>query len=360
MPALKRTERVARAFALAQSGRIAELRRDLRSAHGLYQEARDVLEGVGPTPLLANILRWQGSVRRDEGKLEEADELYRQSLDVAVACGSLAARAAAINCRGVLAQRSGDLARAERTLEEAQRMAMEAGEIRLTGMIRQNLGVLFNVRGDLERALEHHRAAVEAFENMGDDEAVSWALNNLGMVFNDLNETVRAERAFLRGLAIARNRRDRPLQGILLCNYAEGLIATERWEEATAALETAFAIACEGQDLKRGGEALKFLGVLERECRRHTAALERFDQALSTATSVQDALLTAEVLRERGELHLRSDDATAAHEDWAAAERAFRSAGATRDADAVRERMAGLSRPRQKSAQSLGEPRGVS
>ena len=357
---MNRTERLGRAFALAQSGRIAELRRDLRSALGLYQEARDVLDGIGPTPLLANILRWQGSVRRDEGKLEEADELYRESLDVAVACGSLAARAAAINCRGVLAQRSGDLAQAERTFDEAQRLAIEAGEIRLTGMIRQNLGVLFNIRGDFESALEHHRAAVEAFENMGDDEAVSWALNNLGMLFNDLNETVRAERAFLRGLAIARNRHDRPLQGVLLCNYAEGLIATERWEEAAAALETAFAIACEGQDLKRSAEALKFLGVLERECRRFTAALERFDHALSTATSVQDALLTAEVLRERGALHLQRADAVAAREDWAAAERAFRSAGAARDADAMRERIAGLPRLRDESSHPWGEPKSAS
>jgi tetratricopeptide (TPR) repeat protein len=211
-------------------------------------------------------------------------------------------------------------------------------------MVQQNLGVLANIRGDLEAAKTHYRAALRAFGEMGDDEASSWVLNNIGMLLNDLGSPSRAERSFRRGLTIARTRRDRPLEGILLGNYAEGLIAMKRWDDAAEALDEAFNIACEGDDLARAGEALKFHGVLERERGRFDEARQRFQEALNVATSMDDRLLIGEVLRERGELHQRMCDATSAAADLAEALKVLEAAGATRDADDVRLRLADLTK----------------
>jgi tetratricopeptide (TPR) repeat protein len=331
-----------RALALARAGRVAELCRDLGGALSSYHDARSLLVGLHPTPLLAKVLRWEGTVLRDRGELDNAEARYLESMDIAKAAGSLADQAGTTNCLAVVAQRRGRMDEAMSLYGHAARLSREAGEIRLAGMIEQNLGVLANVRGDFVRARQHYEAALEALEEAGDHEGTSWVLNNLGMLHNDLEQPYRAEVTLRRGLAIARGRGDRPLEGILLANLAEGLIATGRWEEASASLDAAFEIACEGEDLARAGQALKFLGVLERERGRTPQALQRFQEALGVAESIQDTLLVGEILFARAELHHLSASDAEAVEDLMSALSAFGTAGAERDAALVRRRLAAL------------------
>jgi tetratricopeptide (TPR) repeat protein len=335
-------DRLRGALELARGGRAAELRRDLSSALSRYGEAMSLLSGVEPTSLYANLLRWSGSVLRDLGRVDEADRMYSDSFDVADRTGAVAAKASALNCRAVVAQRRGDLDEATALYRRAARLAAEGGEIRLAGMIEQNLGVLANIRGDLDGALVRYRAALRAFQEVSDHEAVSWVLNNMGMLLNDLGLPQRAEGVFVEGLEIARTRRDEPMEGVLSANYAESLIALERWNEAMARLDTALSIANAGDDAARTGEALKLLGVLDRERGELDAAGTRLDEALNIARSVQDPLLVAEVLRERGELLRRRRMPTEALVDWETALRGFEELHATLDADDLRARMEGL------------------
>lgn len=322
-----------RALALARGGRTLERRRDLSGALELYGDAERLLEGAAASPLLANVLRWKGTVLRDQGDLDGAEEYYRRSLEAAEECGSLEARAAAENCRAAMAQRRGDAERAIQLYGSATALATEAGEIHLVGLIEMNLGVLSNIRGDLTGAQSHYRTALRAFQDVGDDRSASWVLNNLGLLLNDRALPAVAEKVLLRGLDIARSRGDRHMQGILLTSYAESLIARALWDDAAATLEEAFQIVCEGDEPGRAGEVLKFLGVLERERGRLHEAEEHFREALSVATSVHDRLLTAEIMRERGKLHLRRGHRDAAVRDWSEARKAFERAGAVRDAD---------------------------
>lgn len=335
-------DRLRDALELARGGRAAEMRRDLSSALSRYAEAMKLLSGVGPTPLHANLLRWSGSVLRDLGRVDEAERMYADSFDVADRTGAVAAKASALNCSAVVAQRRGDLDEASALYRRAARLAVEGGEIRLAGMIEQNLGVLANIRGDLDGALVRYRAALRAFQEVSDDEAVSWVLNNMGMLLNDLGLPMRAERAFLDAMNIARTRGDKPMEGVLSANYAESLIALRRWSEAAEQLDSALSIAHAGDDAGRAGEALKFLGVLEREQGDLDAAAARFDDALTIARSVQDPLLVAETLRERGELLRRRRRPSEALADWDAARRGFEELHAALDADDVRARMEGL------------------
>src|SRR6476659_1485535 len=64
------------------------------------------------SPLLADVLRWQGSVLRDQGKTDEAEELYQRSLRVAQDLAYLAGESHAVNCLGVIAQRRGEMKKA--------------------------------------------------------------------------------------------------------------------------------------------------------------------------------------------------------------------------------------------------------
>jgi tetratricopeptide (TPR) repeat protein len=330
---------IERALELARAGRAAEKRRALVDALAAYEGARDAVAGLSPTPLLVNILRWMGSVHRDLGDPDRADVCYEESLRLAELTGTTSGQAAALNCRAVIAQRKGDLDDAVRLYRRASRLAAEAGEIRLAGMIEQNLGVLANIRGDLDGALVRYRASLRAFEQVRDDEAVSWVLNNMGMLLNDLAKPERAEGLFLRGLEIARARGDRAMEGTLLTNYAEGLIIAKRWADASAALEAALIIAREGGEPARGGETLKFYGVMERERGMYDAAALYFSDALSVGRAAHDPLLVAEVRREWGELRFSQGDLIGAADDWTDALNGFERLAATLDANRMRARL---------------------
>jgi tetratricopeptide (TPR) repeat protein len=336
---LPTTDPIEQALELARVGRAAEKRRALREALTAYERARDTVAGLAPTPLLVNVLRWLGSVHRDLGDPAQADVCYQESLRVAELTGTVSGQAAALNCRAVIAQRKGDLDDAVRLYRRAARLAAEAGEIRLAGMIEQNLGVLANIRGDLDGALVRYRASLRAFEQVRDDEAVSWVLNNMGMLLNDLGKPERAEGLFLRGLEIARMRGDRSMEATLLTNYAEGLIARQRWADASVALESALILTREGGEPARVAETLKFYGMMERERQMYDQARRYLGEALSIAQSVHDPLLVAEIRREWGEVRYVEGDLPGAADDFTEALNGFERLAATLDANRMRARL---------------------
>lgn len=337
MSPLERNEavevRLDKALEFARGGRSLELQRDLAGARGRYEEALLLLTDLDPTPLLAKLLRWNGSVCRDLGEVDRADDLYAQSYDVSERTGATAGQASALNCRAVIAQRRGDVDEATTLYRRAARLATEAGEIRLAGMIEQNLGVLANIRGDLDGALVRYRAALRAFREVADDEAVSWVLNNMGMLLTDLGLSNRAEKCFLDGLEIAEARRDRTMEGVLRTNYAECLTALGRWDEARHNLGLGLGIARRGGDRTREGEALKLLGVLERELGALVEAEPHLDDAVDIGWTMDDPLLVAESLRERGRLRALQGRSDHAARDWAEARAGFVALNATLDAD---------------------------
>jgi len=106
-------------------------------------------------PLLADALRWQGSVLRDRGQPSAARPLYERSLEVATEIGYTAGRAHAMNCLGTLAQRRGELAEAATLYAAALVEAEGCGETRLMGMVQQNLGIVADSRGNPASALAH-------------------------------------------------------------------------------------------------------------------------------------------------------------------------------------------------------------
>lgn len=326
-------ERLDQALELARGGRSLELQRDLSGARTRYENALALLSELEPTPLLAKLLRWNGSVCRDLGEIDRADELYAESFVAAERAGTTAGQASALNCRAVIAQRRGDVDRATALYRRAARLATEAGEIRLAGMIEQNLGVLANIRGDLDGALVRYRAALRAFREVADDEAVSWVLNNMGMLLTDLGLSARAEKSFLDGLELASERRDQAMEGVLRANYAECLIVMKRWEAAREQLVISLGIAQHGSARTREGETLKHLGTLERELGQLEEAEIHLQSALDIGWAMDDPLLVAESLRERGRLRVLQGRPEDAAQDWTEARARFASLNAALDAD---------------------------
>src|SRR5213082_2669093 len=123
---------------LVDLAREAERRGDTAKSLGFYDDAIEMLEREQDLVLLADALRWKGTLHREQGDTEAAYRCYAQSLIQAEKCGSIGAKAHGYNCLAIIAQRRGNLGESEKLYNQAADYAGRAADVRLLGMIEQN------------------------------------------------------------------------------------------------------------------------------------------------------------------------------------------------------------------------------
>jgi tetratricopeptide (TPR) repeat protein len=308
-------------------------------------EALAMLGVSEDTPLLADILRWQGSVLRDQGKTDEAESLYHRSLRVAQDLDYLAGQSHAVNCLGVIAQRRGELKRAGQLFVAAQRMAEGCGDRKLAGMIQQNRGVIADISGDCEAALAHYHESLDAFEATNDERSMTLVLNNIGLLHFKLSRHPDARRCYDRALGLARSRGDLLSEGVIEENIAELELSRGDLSAASESIARALEIAILRQDPLRRASALKLLGVSLRLSGRAQESLDPLRGALAICANADDALLEAEVLVETGSALADTGDRGAARESLESALQVYKRIGATKQALRVEEIVANFAQP---------------
>lgn len=312
------------------------------SALQLGREAIAMLTGDAETPLLADVLRWQGSVMRERGQTSAAEPLYQRSLGVAERLGYDAGRAHALNSLASLAQRRGDLAAAGNLINDALALAARCGETRLVGMLQQNLGILADIRGNPSAALAYYRVSLHTFEESNDLQPMCWVLNNLGLLLLKEEEFDEAHRMLDRALGIARARGDMMAEGIVEENRAELYLTEGHIDEGYASLVRALDVAETRGDDMRKAAALKLRGAHERLSGRPADAVNTLQYALTLSAVTEDALLGAEVLYQFAMALSASGDASTADQVWLAALDAFERIAARQWVTRVRERLSGV------------------
>ncbi|HEY4672434.1 MAG TPA: hypothetical protein VIG78_10240, partial [Gemmatimonadaceae bacterium] len=78
---------------LVEHARDAERRGDTARSLRLYDDAIEALEREQDLPALADVLRWKGTVHREQGETEVAYRCYTQSLILAERSNSVSAKA---------------------------------------------------------------------------------------------------------------------------------------------------------------------------------------------------------------------------------------------------------------------------
>ena len=86
VPRIKQND-AGRARALVDLARDAEQRGDVLRSLRFYDDALAVLADETDLPLLADALRWKGTLHREQGETELAYRYYIQSLVNAETCG---------------------------------------------------------------------------------------------------------------------------------------------------------------------------------------------------------------------------------------------------------------------------------
>ena len=127
---------------LVNLAREAEQRGDVVRSLRFYDEALALLADETDLPLLADALRWKGTIHREQGETELAYRYYKQSLVYAETCGSSAGQAHAYNCLAIIAQRRGNLSECERLYVQASDLAGSAGDVAVTTIPNARIGAL--------------------------------------------------------------------------------------------------------------------------------------------------------------------------------------------------------------------------
>jgi tetratricopeptide (TPR) repeat protein len=323
--------------------RLAELARVAGygdSPESALRSIRDGLNRAGDDePLIADLLRWQGSILRDRGQTSAAEPLYRQSLDIARRVDYDTGAAQTLNCLAGLAQRRGNLVGAANIATDALLMAERCGDRHLFGMLQQNLGVLADIRGNTAAAFAHYGVGLRTLESVDDPEQVCRLLNNFGVLCGKEGRHDDARAAFRRALSIARARGDLVAEGVIEESRAEFELLRDAVDEAYEPLSRAYEIANQrGDDLGRAA-ALKLRGAYQRLCGRPIEATDTLRYALTLSAVAEDALLGAETLYQFGLALYAAGQRNEARESWQAALDAFERIAARQWVTRVRHRL---------------------
>jgi len=327
---------------LVEQAREAERRGDAARSLGLYDDAIEALEREQNLAVLADVLRWKGTLHREQGETEAAYRCYAQSLIMAEKSNSVGATAHGYNCLAIIAQRRGNLTESENLYSQAANYAARAGDVRLMGMIEQNRGVLFNMRGNFVAAEARYSNSLGAFDGANDEEAVSWVLNNLGMLYTKLGHYQRAAETFDRALRIAKKRSDALVESILTLNLALVWVASGRLDEAEKACGEAFESAQLRGDHLTIAEALKCRAQIERERGAFEASIATLRIGIFEAEGLEDRLLQAEMLREFGQTSRALGNSADARLAWREAAESFEGVGAQHEAAEINALLASL------------------
>jgi len=199
-----------------------------------------------------------------------------------------------------------------------------------------NLGVLANVRGRRDLALTFYQRALASYHRLGNVRGLAETHHNLGISYRDLGFDRDADTHFGRAVELSE---EAGLEDVMALAEAERAGLRVRWrdgrlagEMARRALERFRRIS----DPTGAAQAIRILGLAALAEGDATEAEVRLGEALEIARAHEDALLHAEVQRDRGMLLRDRGDASGAREALADAVEHFERIGAAAEAEALR------------------------
>ncbi|HSU14036.1 tetratricopeptide repeat protein [Longimicrobium sp.] len=270
------------------------------------------------------------------GRTTRALELLRQVEPEARRRGDQRLLAEVVNLTGIVLWESGRSAEAEVRFGELLESAVEWGDEEATARACNNLGVLANVRGRRDLALTYYQRALAAYQRLGNVGGLSQTHHNLGISYRDLRFDREADAHFGRAVELAEQSQQEDVVALaeveranLRVRWGDGRLAGEM---ARRALERFRRIS----DPTGAAQAIRVLGLAARAEERDDDAAARFDEALEIARTHDDALLRAEVQRDRGTLLRDRGDLAAAREALADSMENFAQIGAAAEAEAIR------------------------
>jgi tetratricopeptide (TPR) repeat protein len=250
-----------------------------------------------------------------------------------------------LNVLGISLFHAGQMAPAEEVFAELLERASEWGEEIFVARASNNLGSIENIRGSRHLALSSYQRAMAAYRRLGDQRGLAQTYHNLGITYRDLGFDKEADAHFRRAIELAEATNTEDVVGLaeteralLRARTGDGKLGGEMARRAAERFRRI-------SDPVGAANAVRVLAAAERAQGLADDAMRHLDEALEAARAHSDALLVAEVQRDRGEMLRDSGDAGGAREAFADAAEHFARIGAAAEAEAVRAMADALSSP---------------
>ncbi|MEW5924971.1 MAG: HD domain-containing phosphohydrolase [Candidatus Zixiibacteriota bacterium] len=260
--------------------------------HKLVERRVEVFLEIG------QLLAKTGEHDRALGYVHRALSGYRRLNDANGVCRSL-------RNLGVIYIELGEFDDAEAVYEEAIGISLENNYSLLYADLYNNLGTIKNIKGDWKAALECYYKAREVYDREGEVRKSAYNLNNIGITLMEQEQHENARHIFQSALSVAGTIKDASLLLILNINLCDLSLKVGAFSEAKMHLESAGEYFLK-KNLKNGQlvEVEKLAGKIAMQENDHIMALEHFDQALELCEELGLQYLQAEVLFEKGNLFL--------------------------------------------------------
>jgi tetratricopeptide (TPR) repeat protein len=252
-----------------------------------------------------------------------------------------------INLAGNALFECGRTDEAEARFSELLDVSSQWGDDEGKARASNNLGVLANVRGRRDLALTCYQRALAAYQHQGNARGLSQTHHNLGISYRDLGFDREADDHFRRAVDYA-ELSDTP--DVVAMAELERALLRARGGDPTLATEMARRARDRFEAIGSPvgvADAERVLALARRAEGMDDEALVLLDGALAAARAHDDALLHAEVQRDRGTLLRDRGDAAGAREALADGVEHFERIGAAAEAQALRVMISALPEPSQ-------------
>jgi tetratricopeptide (TPR) repeat protein len=317
------------------SGESLELRGDYAQASAAYSSALDDSDRA----VVADAHFHLGRVHWRRSRYEDALREYDSARIIVVELGLAELQARIENGMGVVHHARGEYADARACYKTA--LDLTADDVQ-RGRVLLSLGVISNIEGDFDAARGCYTQSLELARKSGYTRGEALAQHNLGMLSADLQQWDAAETAYRRCLDLCETLGDRQMIANVLVNRSEVSCGRQRFDEAVADCENALSIFTTLGDEAGRGDALRWKGHALHDLGRTTESEGALGEAVEVAKAAGVPLLEAEASFDLGLSRADRGDLMGAREWLNNALTKFNSLGASRDADAVRVALSGL------------------
>ncbi len=174
----------------------------LDEAMRLYQQALQILEGLGDLQGKAATLHEMAGISVTRGDLDGAMKLYQQALQIDEGLGDLGGKSATLHNMAHIFVTRGDLDGAMKLYQQSLEIKEGLGDRRgKSATLHQMAGISVR-RGDLERAMQLYQQSLEIQEGLGDRQGKAMTLGMMGQALWAKGAQGQAIAALFSGLSL--------------------------------------------------------------------------------------------------------------------------------------------------------------
>ncbi|MFZ5887096.1 MAG: tetratricopeptide repeat protein, partial [Chloroflexota bacterium] len=156
---------------------------DLDGAMKLYQQALQILEGLGDLQGKSATLHNMAQIYVTRGDLDGAMKLYQQSLEIKEGLGDLQGKSATLHQMAYIYVTRGDLDGAMKLYQQSLEIKEGLGDLQGKSATLHAMANVYVTRGDLDGAMKLYQQALQILEGLGDLKGKSATLHQMAYIY---------------------------------------------------------------------------------------------------------------------------------------------------------------------------------